>query len=197
MPFPVIAANAPGKVVLCVGAEGPGFLARMKPEQRGWAAAELHLGDGSYKDKFLKFLAEDPLHGRADGDKSAGPSEGDLRSFAAQVTRDDTMAESIALYLEKHPGGKVVHIAGDFHVESFLGTVERLKVRAPNLKIAVVAPVEVENPDRPAAKLSDKTLGTLLVLLRELPKEYATEAEQNADIAEQKKNFRVRTTCAL
>src|SRR5262249_38305219 len=78
--LPVIAANAPGKVVLCVGAEGPEFLARMKPEQRSWAAAELHLGDGPYKDKFLKFLAEDPLHGRSDADKSAGPSAADLRS---------------------------------------------------------------------------------------------------------------------
>ncbi len=195
--LPVIAANAPGKVVLCVGAEGPEFLSRMKPAERGWAAAELHTENGPYKDKFLRFLAEDPLHGRADADKSAGPSAADLRSFAAQVTRDDTMAESIALYLEKHPGGKVVHIAGDFHVESFLGTVERLKSRAPNLKVAVVAPVEVENPDRAASRVSDKALGTLLVLLRELPKEYATEAEKNADIAEQRKNFRVRTTCAL
>ena len=195
--LPVIAANAPGKVVLCVGAEGPDFLKRMKPDQRGWAAAELHLEDGPYKDKFLKFLAEDPLHGRPEGDRTQGPSAADLRSFAAQATRDDTMAESIALHLEKHPGGKVVHIAGDFHVEGFLGTVERLKVRAPNLKIAVVAPIEVNDPDRPAAKPSEKGLGTLLVLLRELPREYATEAEKNADIAEQKKNFRVRTTCPL
>jgi hypothetical protein len=75
--------------------------------------------------------------------------------------------------------------------------VERLKARAPNLKVAVVAPVEVKDPDRPAARASDKTLGTLLVLLRELPNEYATEAEKSADIAEQRKNFRVRTTCTL
>src|SRR6266849_3486674 len=103
-----------------------------------------------------------------------------LRSFAAQVTRDDTMAESIFLYLQKHPGQKVMHITGAFHVEGFLGTVERLKLRAPDLKIAVVAPVEAGDPRHPEIGASDMGNGNYAVLLRSLPKSYVNDAEEKA-----------------
>src|SRR5207248_4689333 len=55
----VIAAEAPTRLVRCVGQEGPEFLARLRPEQRNWAAAELHLAGGAYRDKFFRFLDED------------------------------------------------------------------------------------------------------------------------------------------
>src|SRR5882672_3221567 len=52
--LPVIAAEAPTRVVRCVGQEGAEFLSRMRPEQRHWAAAELHLDGGAYRDKFFR-----------------------------------------------------------------------------------------------------------------------------------------------
>jgi uncharacterized iron-regulated protein len=193
----VIAAEAPTRVVRCVGQEGAEFLARLGPEQRRWAAAELHLGDSAYRDKFLRFLAEDGAHGQDAGAKEAaapgaGPSAAALRSFAAQVTRDDTMAESIYLHLQKNPGAKVVHLTGAFHVEGFLGTVERLKLRAPGLKIAVVAPVEIEHPDHPSIDSADAKGGNFLLLLRTLPKSYVSDAEMKAAMAEQQTGFAVR-----
>ena len=177
----VIAAEAPTRVVRCVGQEGPEFLARLRPEQRNWAAAELHLAGGAYRDKFFRFLDEDNGHGEgAATDMTGVPTPSALRSFAAQVTRDDTMAESILLYLQKHPGHKVMHITGAFHVEGFLGTVERLKLRAPGLKIAVVAPVEVDDPRHPEIGARDMGSGNYAVLLRSLPKSYANDAEMKA-----------------
>ncbi len=198
--LPVIAANAPGSAVRCIGMEGEAFLARMKPEQRGWVAAELHTGEGAYRDKFLGFVGSDAGHG-GDGKDDTGkprkaPSEQALKSFAAQVSRDDTMAESIAQHLAKNPGRKVIHTNGSFHSASFLGTVERLQMRMPNLKIAVVNPEPVSKPDD--LKVSDKlaAVGTFTLLVRELPDNYATEEEMNTAIKRQME-ARKKSVCEL
>ncbi|MBM3512272.1 MAG: ChaN family lipoprotein [Alphaproteobacteria bacterium] len=194
--LPVIAAEAPTMVVRCVGQEGPGFLERMKPEQRGWATAKLNLGDGPYKDKYMRFAAGDGGHGEDDGKQkaaSSGPREAALRSFAAQVTRDDTMAESIYLHLQKNPGRKVVHLNGNFHSESFLGTAERLQMRDPKLKIAVVNPIQVKTPDITA---EDAATGTFVLAIRPAPKSYANMDEMRAAIREQMK-FRGENKCEL
>jgi uncharacterized iron-regulated protein len=186
--LPVIAANAPGMVVRCVGMEGPEFLARMKPEQRGWAAAELNLQDGPYKDKFMGFATGDAGHG---GDPNAKPGEKRvpspqaMRAFAAQVTRDDTMAESIADHLQKNPGRKILHLTGHFHSDAFLGTVERLKLRMPALKIAVVSPVESGAEANPKITPADLRSGTFLLVIRPLPAPYATDEEMRAAIKAQ------------
>jgi len=198
--LPVIAANAPEKVVRCVGKEGVAFFDRMKPEQRGWAATRLHLEDGPYKDKFLGFVHGDAGHG-GEGSKTAkGPSESALRSFAAQVTRDDTMAESIALHLQKNPGRGVVHLTGFFHSDSFLGTVERLKVRMPQLKIAVVNPHPLDKPLSGSAAQAittvDARTGTFILLIQALPEAYATDEEASAAIKKQIE-ARGKTACEL
>ena len=197
----VIAANAPASVVRCVGMEGPGFLSTIPADKRGWAAAELHLSEGPYKEKFLRFLAEDGAHGPEDPNKTEAEKKADAeRSFASQITRDDTMAESIFLHMQKNPGVKVVHVTGNFHAESFLGTVERLKARSPNLKIAVVTPIEAADPERPAVDAKDIGSGNFAVLLRGLPARYASKAEEDADMERLRAMFRGRTAtrpCAL
>ena len=190
----VIAAEAPGMVIRCVGQEGPAFLARMKPEQRGWAAAELHLGDGAYKDKYLGFATGDGAHGK--DPKTGAVTEQVMRSFAAQVTRDDTMAESIFNHLRANPGHKVVHLNGAFHSESFLGTAERLKMRDPKLKIAVVNPIELDDPAKLTVSAKDATTGTFVLLLRAQPKAYISEAEMRAAITKQM-SFRKDAKCEL
>ena len=177
--LPVIAANVPASIVRCVGLEGPTYLARMAPDKRGQAAAELHLQDGPYKDKFMRFLEESGSHGpEADKTPEQKKEEAD-RSFASQVARDDTMAESIFQSLQKNPARKVVHVTGAFHVEEALGTVERLKLRAPQLKIALVVPAEAEHPDdNPSLGAGDAKNANFAVLLRASPKEYVNDAEQ-------------------
>ena len=181
--LPVIAAEVPTSIVRCVGQEGPAYLTRLNGDKRNWVAAELHTQDGPYRDKFMRFLNEDPLHGSDANQSPAERAASDQRGFAAQVSRDDTMAESIFLHAQRNPGRKIVHVTGAFHAEAFLGTVERLKLRAPNLKVAVVAPVEVANPQSPSVSASDAASGNFLVLLHALPKSYISDAEQKAAIA--------------
>ena len=191
--LPVIAANAPASVVRCVGMEGPGFLATMPADKRNWAAAELHLHEGAYKDKFMRFLEEDGSHGPEDPTKTESEKKAQAeRGFASQVTRDDTMAESIHLYLQKNPGAKVVHVTGNFHAESHLGTVERLKLRAPNLRIAVVTPIAAADPERPAVEAKDSSSGNFAVLLRATPARYASKAEEDTAIEKMRAMFRGR-----
>jgi uncharacterized iron-regulated protein len=194
--LPVIAAEAPTMVVRCVGLQGPEFLGKMKPDQRGWAAAQLNLGDDPYKDKYMRFAAGDGGHGEGDGKPktaNAGPSAAALRSFAAQVTRDDTMAESIHLHVQKNPGRKVVHLNGNFHSESFLGTAERVALRNPSLKIAVVNPVQTIKSEISA---DDARTGTFLLAIRPAPKSYANMEEMRAAISAQMR-FRGENKCEL
>ena len=185
----VIASNAPEKVVRCVGIEGEIFLKRLKPAQRTWAAESLDLRAGAYRDKFMDFVQGDAAHG---GDPDAAeegeaklPSEGALRSYAAQITRDDTMAEYIVQHLAAHPDQKIVHLNGSFHSDSFLGTVERVKARRPNAKIAVISPTTVEAGTDVTLSDEDLTSGTFVLLLRELPDAYASDEEMNAAIKRQ------------
>ncbi|HEX3486078.1 MAG TPA: ChaN family lipoprotein [Micropepsaceae bacterium] len=195
--LPVIAANAPASVVRCVGLEGPEYLARMPADKRNWAAAELHLDDGPYKDKFLRFLAEDGAHGEDANRTEAQKKEAADRSFASQVTRDDTMAESILLFRQTNPARKIVHLTGAFHAEGGLGTVERLRMRAPALKIAVVVPVEAEDPQRPSVAADDAKGANFAFLLKAPPKEYVNDAEKQAAEAGMRANFRSASRCTL
>lgn len=171
----VIAANAPAALVRCVGREGASYLASLPAAKRGWAAAELHTEDGPYKQKFLAFLSGDAAHGAAaEGETAKAAAE---RSFAAQVTRDDTMAESIANYLRDNPGHRIVHVTGAFHVEDRLGTIERLKMRAPNLKIALVLPVETGDV---ATSMAANKGADFAIALRPEPRPYVTDDERKA-----------------
>jgi uncharacterized iron-regulated protein len=104
--LPVIAANAPQKIIRCVGREGSSFLSTLPADKRKLVAATLHMQDGAYKKKFFEFMEEDGTHnGPNDGNKEK-EAERIEKSFAAQVARDDTMAESIANFLQVHPGYK-------------------------------------------------------------------------------------------
>lgn len=162
--LPVVAAEAPTWAISCIGQFGPEILTQFTPEERGWVARDLNSGTGAYRAKYMRFQSGASAHG---GGASQSP-EALLkaeRSLAAQTARDDTMAEAIFLARKAHPGFKVLHLNGNFHSAAFLGTVERLKLRDPSLKIAVIDPLEVEDPKAPAFKVADLDSGTLIQLI--------------------------------
>jgi uncharacterized iron-regulated protein len=177
--LPVAAAEAPGWAVSCVAQWGPEILGQFTPLERSWVAADLHVMPGAYRDKYLEFLGSSPTHGGAAA-SSPEAAEHAQRSFSAQALRDDTMAESIAGELQKHPGYKVLHLTGSFHSSQFLGTVERLRLRDPGLKIAVIDPVEVENPAAPGFAADAAGGGTVLELIYPLPEEYVDGEDMSA-----------------
>jgi uncharacterized iron-regulated protein len=179
--MPVIAGNAPASLVRCVGRQGLGYLSSLPAGKRGWAAATIHTEDGPYKKKFLEFLGADAAHG------GAGAAE---NSFAAQATRDDTMAESIANYLRANSGHLVMHVTGVFHVEDRLGTIERLKMRAPDLKIALVLPIETD--DTATSGTADKG-ADFAILLKPEPAAYVNDDERKTAEAREVSSMRAMT----
>jgi uncharacterized iron-regulated protein len=183
--LPVIAAEAPEWAVECVGQRGPEILSEFTPEERTWVARDLHLSPGPYRDKFMQFQGSSPTHGGG----TARTPEAELaaqRSFAAQVARDDTMAESIERALRQHPGYKVLHLTGTFHSAGFLGTVERLRLRDPALKIAVIDPIEVADPEAPSFDADELRQGTVLQLVYPNPEEFVEGEDMSAFIAKMK-----------
>ncbi|MFC1775729.1 ChaN family lipoprotein [Pseudomonadota bacterium] len=101
-----------------------------------------------------------------------------MKSFSSQVLRDDTMAESIAMHLQDNPGRKVLHLDGNFHSASHLGTVERLKLRMPELKIAVINPIAVGDNNAPAWTDEDLSTGDYILLVREVPEMFICKSRE-------------------
>ncbi|WP_299135738.1 ChaN family lipoprotein [uncultured Vibrio sp.] len=124
----VIAANAPKPFVQCIGRKGLPYLEQLSSEQRDWVATEVNIGDSPYKEKFMASMHH-------------GTPEQTEKQFSAQVTWDETMAESIVDYLASNPNKQVIHVAGKFHTEGGLGTAASILRRNPDLKVAVISPV--------------------------------------------------------
>ncbi|MBY7896290.1 ChaN family lipoprotein [Vibrio fluvialis] len=124
----VIAANAPKSVVRCIGRYGAAYLDQLTPDERLQVAAQINTQDSVYKQQFMASMHH-------------GTPQQTENQFAAQITWDETMAESIVNYLTKHPGARVMHIAGLFHTQNGLGTAASILRRNPSLNIVVVTPV--------------------------------------------------------
>ncbi|WND02936.1 ChaN family lipoprotein [Temperatibacter marinus] len=220
--LPVIAAEVPIPIVVCVGKEGLEILDTLPQPDRGWAAKTLNLQTGSaYFNKYMKFAMGSSTHGKPkhgktshgkmdQGEKSSssavvhtprkphstGSSQANsktprkakigskakiggkaksaftrvMNSYAGQVLRDDTMAESIALHLKENEGRQVMHLDGAFHSDDFMGTVERLKLRMPELKIAVIAPKQMKDKMSLTLNENDVKAGTFILMINSTPK---------------------------
>jgi len=179
--LPVVAAEAPEWAVDCVGDGGLPILEKFTPLERSEVAAQLHVTPGPYRDKFMAFQSGSAAHGGGAATPEAlAKAE---RSFDAQILRDDTMAESIANALAQHPGDKVLHVTGSFHAADFLGTVERLKLRDPGLKIAVIEPVQIEDGEAPVLPADESGQGTAALLLYPSPEPFVEGEDMSAWIA--------------
>ena len=175
--LPVVAAEAPDWAISCIGQWGTGILDQFTPLERSYVAARVNVEPGPYRDKFMGFMGSSPAHAVPASSDASARAE---RSFSAQVVRDDTMAESIIDALHRHPGYKLLHFTGSFHAEGFLGTVERLRQLDPQLNVAVIDPVEVEDPRKPGFAADDLQGGTLLQLIAPSPDAFVEGEDTSA-----------------
>ncbi|MBW3811448.1 ChaN family lipoprotein [Aeromonas hydrophila] len=166
--LPVIAANAPKPLVSCVGQEGPAWLDQLPANRRSQLARTLTLGDDPYRQKFMASLH----HGDADSN---------ARRFAAQTSWDDTMAESMVDYLRSHPGRRIMHIAGNFHVEGGLGLASRIASRNPDLKVALVVP-ELTAPQAGDGQAAAGRVADVRVGIAPLPERWLNADEMKQDM---------------
>ncbi len=164
--WPVIASNVPRPMASAVGRKGLAALDTLTPAERRWAARDIECPDDVYRKRFMESM-------RGHGSGGAAPSAGDTlptavaqRFYLAQCVKDETMAESIVN--ARRDGAIVVHYDGAFHSDYRLGTVERVRRRAPNLRLAVITAVPVVDPA--AATLSEHIgRADIIIFTRRIP----------------------------
>lgn len=120
----VIAANAPRSLAKQASSKGAADVVG-DPN----VAAMTTAPEGPYRAKFVESMGSHP---------GVTPTM-IQRFYEAQCLKDDTMAESIVRLFDGGSRPLVVHVAGDFHVADHLGTVERVRWRRGDLKLAVVS----------------------------------------------------------
>lgn len=157
----VIAANVPRWIAGKVARGSLSALDDLDGEDRMNVAIEIDASDGAYKDNFLATMKSNGVHDRF-GDEQLYE-----RLYQAQCVKDDTMAESIAQYLERYPKHTIIHFNGDFHSAQFLGTVERLKNRIPKVKVMVISPLYTDSKLR----VSSRRQANYLIKLRQREEE--------------------------
>ncbi len=91
---------------------------------------------GRYHDKFIETLG--------------GHSMGPMKIYQTQNFWDATMAWSIAKFAKANKDKKIFQVNGRFHSDEQLGTLAKLKVLSPKLKILNISsfsPEDFNNPD--------------------------------------------------
>lgn len=140
--IPMRALNAPPAVVRQVSRQG---LASLSDAQRLDIARHFDLGDAAHR-----AYIEQEYRAHASG------SIRDAQSFyEAQVVWEETMAESLAVWLVEEPLDHVVVLAGKGHVHQRFGIPERVRRRVEH-RYAVVLPTALtEEPERLTAQAGD------------------------------------------
>ncbi|WP_371373715.1 ChaN family lipoprotein [Thalassotalea aquiviva] len=178
--LPVIAANAPIMHVRCVGQQGIEVLNKIPQEQRAWSSQKLNLEIKKYKDKFFQFLQD---AGSKHGQLSEKQQQRMQNTYAAQLLRDTTMAESIQQAIVANPKAQIVHLNGSFHSDAHLGTVAVLEHIMPELSVSVISPVFIENADLHTIKQQDFAQGEYLLALKPLPPRYLDEQKEQVAVS--------------
>ena len=131
--MPVIGLNAPNEVVKKIAHNG---LSSLTPDERSQVAREFHLDDSANRNRIRK---EYTVHEK-DGIK-------DFESFfEAQLAWEETMAQTLALHLEKMDAKcKIVVAIGEGHISGRLGVPYLTFMRKPH-KYSTVAPVPIDFP---------------------------------------------------
>jgi len=127
--LPVVAANAPERYVNRVGRLGRDSLKALAPDALAWLAPLPYpAASAAYAAKFKEAMGGSEMHG----------AHGNPFLLDAQVLRDATMAHSIAEQLQRQKHALILHVTGNFHTESRLGTPEQLHTYRPQTRILVL-----------------------------------------------------------
>lgn len=139
---PVVASNVPRSLAGAVARGGLSALDSMPASHRWMFARHTTSTRDAYRENFFETMKS---HGGTDATDALD------RFYAAQCLKDDTMAESVADWIERKgaAAGVIVHVNGAFHSDDNLGLVTKLRERLPKARIATVRIVPVEKIDEP------------------------------------------------
>ena len=160
----VIAGNVPRRYASQVARGGLQAIEKLPENERAFIAREITAPtNDDYYRNFNKTMS-----GQGGGH---GGSMNMEYVYQAQVTKDDTMAESIARAYQEAGESKplIIHYNGAFHSDYRLGTAERTIKRLPKVRVKVVSVVPTENLDAIKADEHRKR-GDYVVFAIKLPK---------------------------
>ena len=148
--MPVVALNAPRSLARRVTKEGlQAVVQSLLPPERAHLAATFAPITPQYRNYFLQAVATaHPL-----------PEEQIERFVEAAYLKDETMAESLAAFLERAADVTVLAIAGRFHVDYGLAIPTMLQQRRPHVTIRRVTTMSVATDETiDLRKLAQETL---------------------------------------
>ncbi|MCK5149256.1 ChaN family lipoprotein [bacterium] len=157
--MPVLAANVPRRYAASIAKYGEGVLASLPDSEKVWMAAELLALDDEYKERFMKRMGS--------MDMPQAMQKNDFENlYMAQCIKDDTMAESIALFLSQNPAMRIISFQGDFHSAFSLGVVKKLKLMASDVTMSVISIVPVTGDWKKIDPLWKNRAGFIVVVPR-------------------------------
>lgn len=141
--MPVIAANVPRFLAAHV-AKNNASTEGVEAQYQQWLPKHTYAPEGAYKDKFYAQMSSPAAPMKMPPQRLAAV-------YAAQCLKDDKMAESIAAFADAHQNMQILHINGCFHSDAHLGTTQKLEALRPELKVAVITPLErKQKSEKPA-----------------------------------------------
>jgi len=155
--IPLIALNLDKKITKKISKKG---LASLCKEDKNHIPKNLDFSDKRYKQRLMQIF-NDPEHLAAFPAKYR-PNPDYL--YQAQILWDETMAQSIATYLKNHPNTIMIVLAGNGHLEYFVGIPNRVKRRI-NIPMSVI----LQDSEKEAAK-ADQYLFPAPVMIKSTPK---------------------------
>lgn len=160
--WPVIAGNVPRRLAQVVARRGLGALDSIPPADSAFIASAHACPRDEYWRRFQGVMGDMSGHGM-----QLSPTQVEAmvwRTYEAQCVKDEAMGEAIVRSLVGL-NTIVFHANGSFHSDYGLGTVDRVRWRAPKAKLAVVSFVPVSDLDtadgRSRRKLGDYVVFTL------------------------------------
>ena len=132
--MPVVAANVPRFLAAHV-AKNNASTEGVEAQYQQWLPKHTYAPEGAYKDKFYAQMSSPAAPMKMPPARLAAV-------YAAQCLKDDKMAESIAAFADTHQNMQILHINGCFHSDAHLGTAQKLEALRPELKVAVITPLE-------------------------------------------------------
>lgn len=164
--WPVVGGNVPRRLAQVVSRRGMIALDSVPETDRPLIAAERSCPRDEYWDRFKTTMGDMSGHGVQ---MSAAQVDAMVwRFYESQCLKDETMGEAVAAAWTRYRT-QVVHANGAFHSDYRLGTVERVRRRLPQAKIAVVSFVPVKDLDATNGKAVRK-LGDWVVFTLATPK---------------------------
>ena len=159
--IPAIAANAPARYVNMVNRMGLTSLEKLNKTAKTWLPPlPIDTATGAYYEKFWQTMGG-----------HAG-NMGGMQLYQAQNLWDATMAWSIAQFVKKNRGYKVLQINGGFHSEEKLGTAAQLQKYSTKIRILNIACTSDEQFNNPDWRKFSKNNDYIILTDPKLPKTY-------------------------